>query len=348
MVIYYVTIFIFIGLGYFYDRLADENINRDRTKVIVLVIMAFSLIYGFRFQVGVDWWNYIRVYNRQVADISAFNTPELGYKLLNVIAYYVDQGIVTVIFLSTVLFISFSLFALKYMGLNPFYFFAIVAPYHFVMSGLNYTRQGIALSIFLYAIYCLIDNAKKRFLLFIILAGSFHTSALVFAPLFFVDSKKRYALFILLLFLPPIVYSMLGEYNQYLDSETDSAGLYLRALYLIAPTTLLLIHYKSIQGFSLIEKRLTYIVIFSFPLIVLISILSSTMADRFSYYFILLNTILWMLVSKRDCNVQVQYLKPYGNLLLFAASFLAFIVWTLKSGYIQSYNFDSYFNYWLS
>jgi len=335
-------------LGYLYDRLKDASINNDKVKIIFFVIFIFSMIYGFRFEVGVDWFNYIRVYKRQVADIYAFNTLELGYKVLNVIAYYVDQGIVTVIFLSTVLFISFTLFALKNLGLNPFYYFAIVAPYHFVMSGVNYTRQGIALSIFLYSISCLVNNEKNRFLFFIILAGLFHTSALVFAPLFFIDNKKRYFFLILLLIIPIIVYPMLDIYDEYLDGELDSAGLYLRALYLIAPTTLLLLHYKTIKVFTKVEKRLIYIVILSFPLVVMISLLSTTIADRFAYYFILLGTVCWMLVSKRSDNVQVQFLKPYGNLMLFMSSFLAFIVWTLYSSYIFRYEFDSYFNYWLS
>lgn len=348
MTIYYVTIFIFVMLGYFYDSLAYETVNNDRTKLIVIVVFIFSLLYGFRFEVGVDWFNYINVYERQIVDIYAFDTLEVGYKLLNVISYYVDQGIVTVIFLSTVLFISFTLFSLKNIGLNPFYFFAIVAPYHFVMSGLNYTRQGVALSIFLYAISCLINQDKKRFLFFIVLAGLFHTSVLIFSPLFFIENKKRYLIFLLLLIMPPILFSMLNDYQQYLDSSIDSAGMYLRSLYLVGPSVLLLLHFRGMQEKSLIEKRLTYIVLFSFPLILIFSILSSTIADRFAYYFILLNTLCWMLVSKRDDNVKVGYLKPYGNLLLFLSSLLAFIVWSLYTKYAISYEFDSYFNYWLS
>lgn len=348
MSIYYVTIFIFVILGYFYDRLADETVNNDRTKLITIVIFVFCIVYGFRFEVGVDWFNYIKIYERQVSDIYTLDTFELGYKLLNIISYYVDEGIVTVIFLSTVLFISFTLFALKKIELNPFYFFAIVAPYHLVMSGINYTRQGVALSIFLYAISCLINQEKKRFLFFILFAGLFHTSALAFLPLFLIGNKKRYLFILLLIVVPPIVFSMLNQYQQYLDSTIDSTGLYLRSLYLVAPSILLLLHFRGMQESSMVEKRLTYIVIFSFPLILVLSILSSTIADRFAYYFILLNTACWMLVSKRDGNIYIGYLKPYGNLLLFCSSLLAFIVWTLYTKYISSYQFDSYFNYWLS
>ena len=199
MEIYYITILFFSGCGFLYEKLALDYRNTDRMKLIIFVIIVFSIIYGFRFEVGVDWFNYINVYERQVADIWSFNTLEVGYKALNVIAYYVDIGIVTVIFLSTVLFITFTMLGVKKAGINPFYFFAIVAPYHLVMSGVNYTRQGVALSVFIYAVACLINNKKNQFLVFIILAGSFHTSALCFAPLYFIEHKKRYAVLLCLL-----------------------------------------------------------------------------------------------------------------------------------------------------
>ncbi|MGP9670043.1 EpsG family protein [Pseudoalteromonas sp. AOP31-A2-14] len=348
MTIYYLTIFAFLLLGLLYERLASENVNNDKPKLIILTIGVFSLIYGFRFEVGVDWFNYIRVYERQVADIWSLNTIEVGYKALNVIAYYVDAGIVTVILLSTVLFIMFTLLAAKKLGVNPFYFFAIVAPYHLVMSGVNYTRQGVALSVFIYAVACLINNKKNQFLVFIILAGSFHTSVLCFAPLYFIEHKKRYAILLFALIIPPIIYSMLTGYSQYIDSTMESSGVYLRAVFLLVPTVLLLLHINTVKTFSLIEQRLVFIVICSFPLVMLFNMLSSTIADRFAYYFILLNTLCWMLVSKRNFNVNARFLKPYGNFILFLSSLLVFAIWTIFTKYQKQYQFDSYFNYWLS
>lgn len=349
MAIYYITIFVFVFIGVYYDKLARNNLSTN--GLIYLSIFFFSIIYGFRFEVGVDWGNYINAYNRHIDDgrkIFEFTTLEIGYKALNAIAYYVDQGIVTVIFISTFLFITFTLLALKKLGLNPFYFFSIVAPYHFVMSGLNYTRQGVALSIFIYAVSCLVNRERYKFLFYILLASSFHTSAFCFAPLFLIENKKRYMVIPLLLVLPPLIQSMLVEYRQYLEGSMDSAGLYLRALYLIGPTLLILLHLNSLKLLTLIERRLTCLVLISFPLIFILSSLSSTIADRFSYYFILLNTVIWMLVSKQSSYVQYRHLMFYGNFLLFLSSLLAFIIWTLYTRYINYYEFDSYFNHWLS
>lgn len=336
MSIYYFTIFFSVLIGYGYERFKDKSI------LILFFIIFFSLIYGFRFEVGVDWDNYIVMYERLVSDLYLFNTPEFGYKLLNVIAYYIDEGIVTVIFLQTILFFGFSFFALKNLGLNPFYFFAIVAPYHLVMSGVNLTRQSISISVFIYAVSFLVKNKKYYFLFFILLAGSFHTSALIFAPLFFIELKKRYAFLALICFGPLIIFLMLLEYNQYLNTRMENAGLYLRALYLIGPTVLLILHIKSLSAFSLIEKRLCYFVCLSFPFVMSISFLSTTMADRISYYLIVLSTICWMLLSKRNDNFNPRHLRSYGNFILFISSLLAFIVWTLYSSYIPYYIFDSY------
>ena len=126
---------------------------------------------------------------------------------------------------------------------------------------------------------------------------------------------------------------MLTEYSQYVDSTMESSGVYLRSVFLLAPTVLLLLHINTVKTFSLIEQRLVFIVICSFPLVMLFSVLSSTIADRFAYYFILLSTLCWMLVSTRNTNVNARFLKPYGNFILFIAAMLAFMSCGL---YLQS------------
>ncbi|PCE67628.1 EpsG family protein [Salinivibrio sp. YCSC6] len=345
MLIYYLTIFFLLFTGVFYERTREK----DKPKIIVFVTTLLVLVYGFRYQVGVDWFNYINVYNRNIlyGNIYEFTTIEVGYKLLNIIAYYIGEGIITVILLSTILFFYFTFKPVQKLDLNPFYFLAIVAPYHLVMSGMNYTRQAVALSLFLYALSFLINKQKIKFLIAIFVAGSFHISALCFIPLLFIDGKKRYIFIPLIVTSPLIINIMLNYYSQYVESSMDSAGLYLRALYLIVPTFLFSLYYKGWHKLDLLERRLVYLVLISFPLIISFSYISSTIADRFSYYFILMGTFCWMLFSKKGEPKRKRDLKYFGNAILLCSSSLAFVVWTLYSGYISSYQFDSYFSYWL-
>ncbi len=345
MFIYYATSLFCLTLGYIYDR------DKGNNQVIYIYIATFffSIVYGFRYEVGVDWLNYIVFYENSIVNLYSFDTIEVGYKFLNVIAYYVDAGIVTVVMLSTILFFLFTFLAAKKSSINPFYFLAIVAPYHLVMSGVNYTRQSVALSIFIFSVSLLLKGDRLKFFFFILVAASFHTSSLVFLPLIFIGSKKRYLLLSFLVVAPPIIFYLFtaAKYQQYIESEMDSAGFYLRALYLIGPSALLLIHWKVRDNLSLIENRLFLLSIFSFPFLIILSILSTTVADRFCYYFILLATLIWMVVRSKGEEVKVNHLKFHGSTLLYLSSTIAFITWHLYSGYIQSYKFDSYIFYWL-
>lgn len=344
MSVYYFTILYFLVIGYIYDRY-DKGVKQ---LVFILTVMLFTILFGFRYEVGVDWFNYIDMYHRQVANIFSFDSLEVGYKLLNVIAYYVGHGIVTVIFISTLLFITFTLLGVEKVGLNPYYFFATVAPYHFVMSGMNYTRQSIALSVFIYAIACFFNNEKIKYLVFILIAGMFHASALVFVPLFFLGLKKRYLCFVLFFLIPLIAIQMLMEYQQYLDTSMDNAGLFLRLFYLLIPTIVLITYYHTISmAYTVDELRVNYMVIVSFPVLILLSIISTTMADRFAYYFILLSTMTTFRLINIEMQSGVARFGRYIPLLMFFSSSVALVVWNIYSGYISEYRFNSYLFIWL-
>lgn len=341
MSIYYGTIFfcLFYGVIYQQARLTVRN------TLNFVFIFLFLMIFGFRYEVGVDWFNYIAVYNRHVNSTVLFDTPELGYKAINLLAYYVDKGIVTTIWLSTLLFILFTIYGISRIKLNPYYFLALVSAYHFVMSGMNLTRQAIALSVMLMAFGFLIQKRRRGFLLLTLFAGFFHTSAWCFFPLIFIGGKLRYIFLAITAIVPLLVYQMLDVYSQYLDTEMDNAGLYLRALFLLPCAFFVFLNFKKFKS-DIVIKRLMLLVILSFPFVVLVSKLSSTIADRFSYYFILLGALLVYYQFDRLGGWQVKKLNRYGPVTLFLANMIALITWHMYSGYIPSYMFDSYLLHW--
>ena len=346
MTIYYLTIIIFVVVGYGYDRMSWREKSSGQGVFLLFFAVVFSLIFGSRYKVGVDWYNYIEIYNKISVEGFIFNSLEVSYKLINLLSYYFNGGIGFVIFVCTVVFFIFTMFSFPRLALNPFYFFAITAPYHLVMSGVNYTRQAVALSIFLYALSFLINGNKKYFSFFILLASTFHASALLFFPMLFIDYKKRYLFFVLSIVCPIVVYMMLGQYIQYLQTDLDSSGLYLRATYLLFPTLLLLMNYRRINSLPLVLKRFCFLTILSFPLVLVISGLSSTLADRFAYYFILIGTLTWMLVRKECRTLSIFSLNSLSNYILFFASLTALITWHAFSNYSFLYEFDSVIFYW--
>ncbi|MCG9606869.1 EpsG family protein [Vibrio alginolyticus] len=348
MAVYYLTIFSFLGLGMLYERWAIDNDSTKNNVLVILSLFLLILVYGFRYEVGEDWFSYINVYNRSVVDIWEFDTIELGYKYVNVFASLTTDAIWTVILICTTLFFIFTFVPLIKNNLNPYYFFAMVAPYHLVMSGVNFTRQAVALSIFLLAFSYILNGSKKKFSFFLVIASSFHVSAICFFPLYCVDWKKRYLGFAALSPLPLIYYLVTNDYEQYVNSEVENAGFLLRSLYLLAPAFFTWTYYMAAKYkenyFNVIETRLVYMSVLCFPLLIFVSLISTTMADRFSYYFILSSTFTWFFICKK-----VPYslaFKVFSNVLIFLSSFLAFIVWCLFSSYAESYSFDSYLMYW--
>ncbi len=341
MSIYYVTIFICL----FYGVIYQQSTLTVRSTLNFVFIFSFLIVFGFRYQVGVDWFNYIEVYNRHVNSEVFFDTAELGYKAINLLAHYVNKGIVTTILLSTLLFISFTVYGVSRLNLNPYYFFALVSAYHFVMSGMNFTRQAVALSVMLMAFGFLIQKRSRWFFLLTLFAGFFHASAWCFFPLIFIGGKLRYIFLAITAIVPLLVYQMLDVYSQYLDTEMDNAGLYLRALFLLPCTFFVFLNFKKFNS-DVIIKRLMLFVILSFPFVVVVSKLSSTIADRFSYYFILLGALLVYYQFYRLGGWQVKKLNRYGPLTLFLANIIALITWHMFSGYVPSYMFDSYLLHW--
>lgn len=337
MTIYYIIIIYSFLNGVLYDKV-DSNIRRI---INFQFISIFILIIGFRYHVGVDWFNYFNVYERSIVDPFSITTSEFLYKLINVFCYFTDLGMVGIIFICTVLFIFFTIKGIEHLNINPYYFFVIISPYHFIMSGLNYTRQGVALSIMIYAFAALYHKGKKIFILMTILAGGFHSSAYVFLLFAFIDFNLFIVFFFAIIFIPVITMLSIERYNQYLSGEMDSAGLWLRAVYLLVPALFSILNYPLWKVENSLIRRFYFIVIISFPIILSLSIASTTIADRFSYYLIVFSTMMMLKLNTVIPNNRGILYKS-APIMMFTASMTAMIIWSIYSKYIFSYYFDSY------
>ncbi|AAV81401.1 EpsG family protein [Idiomarina loihiensis] len=340
MLIYYFTfIFLFIlGLGYQHLNLGKDS----KVALIGCVILALLFIYGFRFEVGVDWFNYIRVYERDVANALTFTTPELGYKYLNVLSGALGSGIHGVVFVATLMLLVFSFLAPMRLGINPFYFMALVAPYHLVVAGMNLTSQSIAISIFIYAVTFLMQKRKVTYAFLILFAALFHFSAILLLSFLFIDFRKSYLIPPLLFIFLPVVGAAFFFYGHYFESEMENAGVILRVGFLFPVALLILAHKKKWLKLDKIRFRLCLVTVLIGPMLLAASLLSSTLADRFSYYFIPLAALLVMeqvIHSKRRPSDLMTYASP----IMFLTAVTAFVAWHVASSYIPKYQFQHLF-----
>jgi len=338
MTIYYVTIFQLFITAFFCERL---KLNATAVKLLVVIwLLLLLLTYGFRFEVGVDWFNYIRVYERDVENAFSFTTPEIGYKYLNVLSDAVGAGIHGVIFVATLMVLVFSFLAPMRLSINPFYFMALVAPYHLVVSGMNLTSQSIAISIFIYAATFLMQNKKMTYACLVLFAALFHFSVILLLSFLFIDVRKRYLVPPLLLIFLPLVAVAFNFYGYYFESGMDNAGVILRIGFLFPVGLLILAHHKKWLKLDKIRFRLCLVTVLIGPMLLAASLLSSTLADRFSYYFIPLAALLVMEQVTRAKRRSYD-LMTYASPIMFVTSITAFVVWHIGSSYIEHYEFKS-------
>lgn len=172
------------------------------SKVIRFVAILLPILFvGLRLNVGTDYAAYVYMYNLfAVININEYftlteNSIEIGYYLLIQLSQLIG-GIPWVMFLlASIITISVAYLAIKRLAPNniPMVFFLyLMTILPFTLNGI---RQGMAMSIVFFAISYIISGKFKKYLLFILLATSFHTSALLLLPLYFLRAivlNRRY------------------------------------------------------------------------------------------------------------------------------------------------------------
>ncbi|OQD50907.1 hypothetical protein BWZ29_03580 [Enterobacter cancerogenus] len=340
MTIYFVIILTAGILGYIYDK-----IDKDARAVMnALFTLYFTLVIGLRDKVGVDWFAYVRMYNRFNADPWRYDTHELLYKLVNILGFQSHIGFGFVIFVTSAIFIMSIIKGAETAKINPYYFFALSGGYIFVMAGVNYIRQGVALAVMTIAFAHLLNGDKIKFCIFTLLAGLFHTSALFLIILIIANINLSLLIISTLLLIVIIPYLPLERYQQYFTSDMENGGLLLRICYLLVPATFLLLKILRRDILSPVIKRLSIICVGAPWALLIIGMASSTIADRLSYYFISLITMLVMTVStQKQSNTNNTIL-----IIMMFTSLTAMTIWIEKSKYIKHYIYNGYLFEWLT
>lgn len=174
-------------------RAIRKVFNNTKGKLICILIgIQLFVISAIRVDTGFDFDDYKNIFleisNLSIKDFLTFPI-EKGYELLNAIIAVFTQNfqwvvIITsflTIFLLTIVIYQYSkYYTLSFLLYIPFFYF-------FTLSGV---RQGLALSISLMSFRFLKEKKFFKYLLVILLAASFHYTALVMIPAYFVLNIK--------------------------------------------------------------------------------------------------------------------------------------------------------------
>jgi hypothetical protein len=306
-----------------------------RNGLYYICLVGLFLFAGFRYKVGCDWSAYLLIF-----DESRSNAPgrvELAFTYINKILHYFEFDYPYINVIAAVIFFA-GLHTLAKRQPDPLGVLILAFPILILELAMSGIRQAIAVGFLCFAYNAFVDKRPVRFILFVIIATSFHSSAMVYlilAPFVGGELSVRRTALGGALALPGVYFFLTSETfetysHRYIGHGTEAAGAPFRTG-LLAVTGIAFLWFldrewraTSVRDYKLV-KMSSYLMLVTFPL----SIYSSVVGDRIGFY---LYPIQLMVLARLPFLVPSHYsmalaLTPYavGALFLMTWTQLSFL-----------------------
>lgn len=200
-----------------------------RHPMLWIVGAAMALMIGFRFEVGADWENYLRIFERlkYVSVEAALQNSDPAYQLLN--WWVADKGWrIWVVNLVCAGLFSWGLIRFSLVQPFPWIALAVAVPYIVIVVAMGYTRQSAALGIIMAA---LADYLRResimRLAAYIAFAATFHATAVLAFILVALTARRNRAVTLIGAAAVTVLF-----YNLFLASSVDRFyGVYMKTGY---------------------------------------------------------------------------------------------------------------------
>lgn len=149
---------------------------------ILFPVIAFSLVLGLRYNVGIDYLNYYNTYVEQFNYVFSIRF-EPGFNFLYRILYFLraKPGILFIIIAFIQIVVFYRVFRDKIV-LLPFAVFLLFVSCH-IFGMLNTLRQSISVLFLLWSIEYIYREKLSKFFICFLMACCFHYSSFVFLPI---------------------------------------------------------------------------------------------------------------------------------------------------------------------
>ncbi|TXC92370.1 EpsG family protein [Metabacillus litoralis] len=291
------------------------------SKVLVyLVISSLVLVSGLRNNIG-DTYFYMHSYSNTQFSLSSIDfTGDFGFNLLQMFLQTFTTDPQILIFTTALITNSLIVLVLsKYSRMFELAVYVYITSGMFTVS-MNGIRQYLAAGIIFIATKYIIDGNFKRYFFVILFASTFHKTALVLLPIYFIVRRKAWtkvtfgliigSIFIVMgfnLFVDLLFTSLENtQYGHYSEFQEGGASI----LRLVVNTAPIVIAFLGREKLREIWPKSDYIVNLSIisTLFLLISTQNWIFA-RFNIYFGLYNLILisWLIVLFKDSSKKFIY-----------------------------------------
>ena len=232
--VYIITFVIAIFLVYAHDHLVKDT-KRKYVKAMLLIasILILSLLAGLRTDnVGTDINLYIKSIFQESLQFNSFSqfistrpTTEIGYMFVNFIVSRFTSNFNVLLFVLELIICSCVFKGLyDFREKIPMWIGLTVFCFIFYNRTFNIARQSLAIFIIFANLKCLFDKKYIKFLITVLIASLFHTSAILMAFLIVIDKFKQRKKLKILLYMLLIV--SFGFFNQIIEFLVLKVGIF--------------------------------------------------------------------------------------------------------------------------
>lgn len=275
--------------------------RRDGTRytpsdpIWVFMLLLLTIMIGFRYRVGGDWGAYFDYLAfAATSDLrESLLMDDPGFRLLNLVSIWTGFGIIGV---NTVCGFIFSAGLLAFCRSlpRPWLAFAVAIPYLVIVVGMGYSRQAVAIGLVLLGLVALGRQKWVAFIFWVLLAATFHKTAVILLPIVALTmTRNRWLIFLLVGVTGALGYQvLLGDsadqlIRNYVEAELQSGGAFIR-LGLNALPALLFLYYRKRMRLSRAEYRIwrLFALISVAMFVALFGSGASTALDRMGLYML--------------------------------------------------------------
>lgn len=241
-ILIFLIFIIYPMFGKKYSTINGLVVKRNNKSYILIVSLLLILLLGLRdLTVGIDTINYYAIFTRiqNIEFSQLFNgvSYEYGYRLLQYVIgiifkeYQLLLIVVAIIYIAAV-----SCHIYKYSE-KPMISYILFILYGFYTFAFSTTRQTLAIAFILIAYEFMTRKKLFKFLIFVLIAASFHITALIFIPSYWIIKFKlnKYTLTFITLITALMFYFRTGivlflnsiARNEYTFTETGGNLLFL-------------------------------------------------------------------------------------------------------------------------
>lgn len=325
-----------------FSSLAALITRSRKVSFYLLITFAVLLVFfaGTRYEVGCDWTGYLlrfQRFYRQETWASLMAEAEAGFHFLNFAVINAGLDYEIMILLASVVYV-FCLARFSALSERPLDVLVLMFPILVLQLGMSGLRQALALGFLLLAFRALVERRRLTIFAWVLIASTFHTSALIFLPLALMARSEISIPRILLSFaiLGPVALFLMGERLELYEAryiaqefgESSSAGAWYR--YAIALVPFLGFEWKR----ALVERRFPKL----FPLLRLFSLvalslpvvglISSVALHRLGFYVLPVSILAMVCVAE---VAFAQGSRRFARALPFLAYGLYLVVWFVSS-----------------